>query len=92
MADPVPGTLPSVPRLAVPLVRTPTCPDHCSGKHHVEALLACTVCEAPAFRLVAHEWAHADGMYFYSTEPMNGMPAGATVCPRCEAPLTRRRA
>jgi hypothetical protein len=84
-----PSTWPATSRLSVPVVRHPVCAEHCSGRHEVEAVLACPACKAPAFRLVAHEWAHQEGHYFYTREPINGAPAEATTCPGCGRPLAR---
>jgi len=85
------GAMPSVTRFSTERVLNPTCPTNCSGRHTTEALIACVVCEARIFRLVAHEWNTQDGHYFYSTEDLTGTYPGATSCPACGGALRRVR-
>ena len=87
--DRLPGYAPPSPRLSVPVVRIPICTEHCSGRHHVEALIYCPGCQVPAYKLWAHEWLHSEGHYFYSREPMNGAPPDLTACPDCGEALRR---
>ncbi len=87
----LPGALPPVARLVTERVLNPTCPTNCSGRHTTEAIIACVQCDARLFRLIAHEWNTQDAHYFYSTEALDGTPAGATSCPVCDGALRRVR-
>lgn len=73
---------PAVAPLAVPRVRAPKCEEHCSGRHEHDGIMQCPNCRVPAYRIIAHEWAHQDGHYFHSLEPMNGF-AIQEKSPKC---------
>lgn len=61
-------------RTSVPRVTAPTCPQHCSGRHTVDGVIACAVCGAEKYTVVLHEWPHAEGHYWTGLEPMQGAP------------------
>lgn len=87
--NPLDAPLPTIPPRSVPLVRDPQCPANCSGKHETEALLGCRRCRSELYRVVAHEWAHQEGHYFYTREPIHEAPPGLLNCPACRTPLQR---
>ena len=80
--------------VGLPYIRTPTCPEHCSGRHEVEADLACPSCRDVAYRLVAHEYAGNEGHYFYTCAPIGGEPESQPrtrpLCPDCGTGLRRQ--
>lgn len=92
--SPPTSPLPSVPPLSVPRVGTPTCPEHCSGRHEVEDTLRCPRCDVDTHRLIAHEWFHADGQFFYTLARIGSDPAptptSKPTCDHCGCGLTRR--
>lgn len=70
MAMPEPTSMQwASPRLEVPRVPNPKCPDHCSGRHEVDRMLVCPKCKAQCYRVINHEWFHQDGHWFHSVEP-----------------------
>lgn len=86
------GRMPFQPRLEIPRVTKPQCPEHCSGRHQTDGVMQCPHCKVPAYRVVLHEWFHMEGHYFNSMEPMNGAAAVARsetpVC-NCGRKMTR---
>lgn len=80
-------------RNVTPLVLDPQCPQHCSGRHEVEANLVCGACRGVPYRLVAHGRREDPAHLFYSYEPANGAAPLASserpVCPRCRGELRR---
>ena len=82
---------PPVPSLAIPRVLgSPTCDRHCGGNHGVDALLRCPRCRAVAAKLIRHAWAHDEGHYFTTTEPMNGYRIGdPNQCRDCAVDFER---
>lgn len=77
-------SLPDAPVLVRPLPRGGvTCAEHCSGRHEIEAVMACRRCGGQKYALVAHEYAHREGHFFYTHEPMNGAPPHEGRTPRC---------
>lgn len=87
----LPGDLPSAPVQRVPIVRNPVCERDCSGRHEIEARIGCATCGVAFYRLLAHEWSHQEGHYFYSQEAIHEAPPGLTACPRCGSALQRMR-
>ena len=68
---------PAAPTLTIPRVLgSPTCEQHCGGRHRVDAIVKCPRCRGVAARIVAHAWSHDEGHYFSTTEPMNGYRLG----------------
>lgn len=84
-APPTPlGRFPAVPKLSVPRVLNPQCPEHCSGKHTVDGFLMCPHCLVPAYQVIAHEWFHQEGHNWFKLEPMNGSrPLTSPETPLC---------
>ena len=76
----LPDSLPAVPRMETPLVRAPTCPDHCA-RHHVEGEIRCPRCQGQGYRIVNHEWPWSEGHYWISYDPIDGAPP--TTQPYC---------
>lgn len=67
-----------------------TCAEHCRGKHEIEAVFTCRRCGGRKYALIAHEYAHREGHYFYTFEPMNGAPPHTGGTPECcRAPMVR---
>lgn len=83
--------VPSAPETphVTPLVRQPTCPEHCRN-HHVEAQMTCVTCGGVAYDLVAHEWPWTNGHYWYSFTPRNGAPPHEKGMPMCCGQALRR--
>lgn len=79
-------------RLDVPAVPTPTCPEHCSGRHQHDGWVVCRVCGGVKYAVVLHEWRHQAGHSFVGLAPMNGAPPhrgpADLVC--CGRPMARR--
>lgn len=71
-------------RVEVPFIEHPRCPDHCSGRHDEEAVIACPACRVIGYVVTAHGWFHNPASYFYTHEPRNGMPAWTGRTPRCQ--------
>lgn len=89
LANPPPLRLPPA-RTTVPLVVAPTCGRDCSGRHETDGVLRCGTCGGTKYRVVLHEWRHAEGHYFNGLEPMNGAPpydGRDPVC--CGTPMQR---
>ena len=82
---------PVTPRLDVPRVPKPRCPEHCSGKHDMEGTVYCPHCKVPAYQVRAHEWNHQEGHYFYELVPMNGSPPSNGKTPVCNCGRTMIR-
>lgn len=57
---------------STPVVRTPTCPDHCSGKHTLDSVIKCPHCQVPAFQVWSHEYVWSEGHNFHEMRPVNG--------------------
>lgn len=71
------------PAQALPPPGPPACPSHCSGGHHYDGQIECLHCHGVAWRIVAHEWIHMAGHYFYTHESVNGAPAVLPKEPYC---------
>ena len=61
----------------------PACPSHCRGSHHEDGLITCAHCGGVAYRIIAHEWVHMEGHYWYTHESVNGAPLPLPREPRC---------
>lgn len=72
---PLPSALPPVPRVDTPYVQTPTCAEHCSGRHEVDGLIMCPHCRVPMYQVWMHEWRGRPGIYWSTAMPVNGAPA-----------------
>lgn len=72
----------------------PTCAADCSGRHEVEARFTCPRCYHVAADLIAHEWKHLAGHFFYEVRSPNGtvLPKAdqPNECPGCRVALVRR--
>ena len=83
------------PRHDTPLVRRPTCAEHCSGSHARESDLYCAHCARTVYEVWTHEWAWTSGHYFYEFRPVGDapvVPPGTSVppCAECGRGLSRR--
>ena len=91
----LPDHLPAVPRVDTPYVASPTCAEHCSGRHECDGLVVCEHCRVPAYQIWQHEWRGRGGIYFSLSQPGNGMPPYITgqmtnvTCLSCGQPLRR---
>ena len=90
MAHPPVLALPARP-VSAPVVTAPTCPEHCSGRHQVDGVIACAHCGGEKYQVVLHEWPHSAGHSWTGLVPMNGAPpkrdAKDLVC--CGQPMRR---
>lgn len=59
-------------RHATPVVRTPTCPEHCSGRHTLDSVIACPHCRTAAFQVWSHEYLWSEGHNFHVMVAVNG--------------------
>lgn len=77
-------------RHATPIVRTPTCPEHCSGRHTLDRVIACPSCRVAAYQVWSHEYLFTEGHNFHELRPVNGAtPDGPRV--RCTCGREFRR-
>ena len=88
----LPDTMPPAPKVSVPYVAEPQCPEHCSGRHDCDGIMACERCQVPAYYIWQHEWAGRHGIYFSLLQPVNGMPPYRKnmPCPMCGSALRRQ--
>ena len=89
----LPDSMPPVPKVNVPYVAAPQCPEHCSGRHDCDAVIVCERCLVPVYYVWHHEWLGRVGINFTSLRPANGMPPYRKdiQCPVCEGVLILRR-
>lgn len=83
---PLPLSLPPVPRVDTPFVREPQCPEHCSGRHGVDAVLTCESCGVAAYQDWWHEWPGRAGINWHALKQVNGAPrlySAHMPCPVC---------
>lgn len=66
------GSIPMGGQHSTPVVRTPICPDHCSGKHALDSVILCPHCQAAAFQVWSHEYLWTEGHNFHELLPVNG--------------------
>lgn len=82
----LPGMSP-VGHHATPLVKHPTCPEHCSGRHTLDGEIACRHCGVPAYQIWHHEWLYTEGHNFVEVKAVNGAPPyrneEPVICPSC---------
>lgn len=84
-------TMVTPPPTSVPRVLgSPTCDRHCSGTHHIEAVVRCPRCRSVAAHIWQHEWQHDAGHYFTVTAPTNGYQMGGpNQCRDCRVEFER---
>lgn len=79
----LPDSLPPVPRNSTPYIARPECPRDCSGRHGVDAEIACVTCRVPAYQDWWHEYQVNPGINFHQLQPVNGAPPLMSADMRC---------
>src|SRR2546428_818731 len=65
-------------------IATPTCDQHCSGRHEIDGKMVCPKCKGVGYLVTLHEYPHMEGHYFTTLEPINGSPQwGSLTTPIC---------